>query len=277
MFPLVALSAVKRLPPNWTPDFNRGAVVESADANASNAEANAAPDLSTAHPIARLAIRAKETPYGLAILIGALALVVLIAPICEEFFYRVVFQGALENVALEADDDSTRRRGMALAILGPALIFALIHVGTPETAEEASDPQTTTRLYNSLLAMGVANLAAFFCIGAWLWKSGAGPRDFGLRAKSFRYFLNPRRARRVVWEWLDGAAIFFWASPIIYGVNFTAARLLPGRICDPIPIFIFALLLGVVYWRRRSFPCVVGCHMALNASSALCLWRAFLA
>ena len=42
-------------------------------------------------------------------------------------------------------------------------------------------------------------------------------------------------------------------------------------VVDPIPIFIFALCEGVVYHKTRSYPTVLGMHVALNSVSFLAL------
>ncbi|MBQ5789996.1 MAG: CPBP family intramembrane metalloprotease, partial [Thermoguttaceae bacterium] len=204
LFPLVAANAISFLPKSWFPDFASVPAVAAssapdADASAAteSAETEREKNLATQHPLARLLIRSRSTPWAFETLLLCFFVAVIAAPFAEEFLFRVLLQGTFENYALQAilpppgtprrllvdaapnaapetvatpdsnaapsataatavlsptefrwTDPTTpmERRAFylrsAFAILVPAFIFGLIHAGTPETPEEARDPET---------------------------------------------------------------------------------------------------------------------------------------
>lgn len=309
----------KNLPPNAE---NNGE--KNLPPNAENADEK---NLATQHPLARLLIRSRSTPWAFETLLLCFFVAVIAAPFAEEFLFRALFQGTLENYALQAilpppgtsrrpfadanptaepenadvdaalpdapqvavssvpalpnapefrwSDPTTpmERRAFylrsAFAILVPAFVFGLIHAGAPETPEEARDPETLNRLFRTMFAAGIANVAAlFFGLLVLRRSAGATTGDVGLGPeftyKAGRCFAS---LRRFALDFYRGVAAFAFIAPVVFGANAGLRFLFPNAIVDPFPIFLFALAEGVVYWRIRRYATVVGMHVALNATS----------
>lgn len=346
LFPLLAVNAVSFLPKSWFPDFASVQAVAPPDAcvfndaSADDAPPTAASDdakkLATQHPLARLLIRSRSTPWAFETLLLCFFVAVIAAPFAEEFLFRALFQGTLENYALQAvlpppgtprrpfadadvdaaptvepkspDEDGDvetsaapkapfsdlppvsdvpsatefrwtdpttpmERRAFylrsAFAILVPAFVFGLIHAGAPETPEEARDPETLNRLFRTMLAAGLANVATL-AVGLFFLRrlTGATTGDVGL-GPEFTYKAGRCFASlgRFALDFYRGAAAFAFIAPLVFGTNAALRFLFPNAIVDPLPIFLFALTEGVVYWRIRRYATVVGMHVALNATS----------
>lgn len=347
LFPLLAVDAVSFLPKSWFPDFaSVQAVAPSAETASDDAiaidapsEPNADRNLATQHPLARLLIRSRSTPWAFETLLLCFFVAVIAAPFAEEFLFRVLLQGTFENYALQAvlSPPGTSRRPFAdagasaeptsvaggdasfavpsaagpalpdvpdvpdgraalavpsatefrwtdpttqaerrafylrsaFAILVPAFVFGLIHAGSPETPEEARDPETLTRLFRTMFAAGLANVAALFFGFLVLRRStGATTGDVGL-GPEFTYKAGRCFASlgRFAFDFYRGVAVFAFIAPVIFGANAALRSLFPNAIVDPLPIFLFALAEGVVYWRIRRYATVVGMHVALNGTS----------
>lgn len=61
-------------------------------------------DLTKAHPISELMVRAAKSDYAIPVFFLAFLTGVIAAPLTEEFLFRVVFQGALEKEILEKSE-----------------------------------------------------------------------------------------------------------------------------------------------------------------------------
>ncbi|MBQ7815643.1 MAG: CPBP family intramembrane metalloprotease [Thermoguttaceae bacterium] len=344
LFPLLAVNVVSFLPKSWFPDFASLQAVATLVENAPDGalpendgakrlpptvERDGERNLATQHPLARLLIRSRSTPWALETLLLCFFVAVIAAPFAEEFLFRVLLQGTLENYALQAvlPPPGTSRRPFAdaapestanpenadvdaalpaaseagvpgvpgvpsatefrwtdpttpmerrafflrsaFAILVPAFVFGLIHAGAPETPEEARDPETLNRLFRTMLAAGLANVAALaFGLLVLRRSAGATTGDVGLGPeftyKAGRCFAS---LRRFALDFYRGAAAFAFIAPVVFGANAALRSLFPNAIVDPLPIFLFALAEGVVYWRLRRYATVVGMHVALNATS----------
>ena len=343
--------------PNAAEQANPGVRADEQTNTGPHVDAPDAKKLATQHPLARLLIRSRSTPWAFETLLLCFFVAVIAAPFAEEFLFRVLFQGTLENYALQAilpppgaprrpfadaestakpasvdqafptvDAESTakpasvdrafpnadsfpngadanvasaafsngaaapaapsgtefrwtdpttpmERRAFylrsAFAILVPAFVFGLIHAGAPETPEEARDPETLNLLFRTMFAAGVANVAALvFGLCVLRRSTGATTGDVGLGPeftyKAGRCFAS---LRRFALDFYRGVVVFAFIAPVVFGANATLRLLFPNAIVDPIPIFIFALAEGVVYWRLRRYATVVGMHVALNATS----------
>lgn len=313
LFPLFAVRAISFLPKSWFPDFASVQVAATAPEldpeTAPDVESASGPrsNLATQHPLARLLIRSHSTRWACQTFFLCFFVAVIAAPFAEEFLFRTLFQGTLENYALQAilPPPGTRRRPFAdegseafpadvpsatefrwtdattpmerrafyfrsvFAILVPAFVFGLIHGGAPETPEEARDPETLNRLFQTMLAAGVANVAALvFGLLVLRRSSGATTGDVGLGPeftyKAGRCFAS---LKRFAFDFYRGIAAFAFIAPVVFGANAALRSLFPNAIVDPLPIFLFALAEGVVYWRIRRYATVAGMHVALNGTS----------
>ena len=246
-------------------------------------------DLSTQHPVARMLVRAKGTPYFIPIILVFIAAVVVVAPATEELVFRVVLQGAFERAArirfgepnpdpdptdLESPGASNRpnARVALAAIIPPALLFALLHAAAPE---DPSAPQSAAALLYATLCGSVANvLTILICVSFLVIVSRANAGDLGCAARGEREgesgVQTPVLAR-LIREFSQGLVLYAFVAPIVYLVKITLQNLYPSVIVDPAPILIFALAEGAVYYKTRSYPTVLGMHMGLNATSFLLL------
>ena len=240
------------------------------------------------HPLARLLIRSRATPYfGLVVALFFLT-VVCLAPLSEEFVFRAVLQGTTQQILgvdepipdpdvpsvpissaeLSPDEteqfqsmDKTARRNQRakvfIAILLPALLFAALHAGVPD---DPKNPTPLAELFRSLVCEGLANLATF-AVGLALLVGCAGIKlsDLGLPSVA-----SLRETGQFLKSWILGVLLLLVGAPMVLGINAAAERLFPDVIVAPIPIFVFAMYLGFVYYRVRKFATVLGMHMALN-------------
>ena len=247
------------------------------------------------HPLARLLIRSRTTPYFQLVAGLFFMAVVCFAPLAEEFVFRVVLQGTVQNIlevdaplpnpdsrttalpSAEISDDEarqfrqrsesdrrTRRVKALLAILLPALLFAALHSGVPD---DPNSPTPLSELFHSLVGTTFSNLLTFVIgLTVLLCLAGARLSDLGLPDK-----FTVKEISAFLKSWGFGILLMLLGSPIIFGVNRLAENLFPEAIVAPIPIFILALYLGFVYYRYKRFATILGMHMTLNFISFVTL------
>lgn len=246
-------------------------------------------DLSTQHPVARMLVRAKGTPYFIPIILVFIAAVVVVAPATEELVFRVVLQGAFERAArirfgepnpdpdpADAESPGASNRPNArvalAAIIPPALLFALLHAAAPE---DPSAPQSAAALLYATLCGSVANvLTILICVSFLIIISRANAGDLGCAARGEgegESGVQTPVLARLIREFSQGLVLYAFVAPVVYLVKTTLQNLYPSVIVDPAPILIFALAEGAVYYKTRSYPTVLGMHMGLNATSFLLL------
>jgi len=209
----------------------------------------ATPEL--AHPAEQL-LRT-GTPAAIAV---AVTMAVVVAPLIEEFFFRVLLQGWLEAVW------SRRRRRHAelraapaswLPIVLPAMLFALMH---RRMSEIPHSPQYLIDLFlvqmaADLLALGLAVVVLRFAAGATAadmgWKPAKLRGDLKLGLVALLAAIGPVLALQgvlmglVKWKGIDYAP-------------------------DPIPLFFLALVLGTLYHRTHRIAPSLVLHIAFNAT-----------
>ena len=246
-------------------------------------------DLSTQHPVARMLVRAKGTPYFIPIILVFIAAVVVVAPATEELVFRVVLQGAFERAArirfgepnpdpdpADAESPGASNRPNArvalAAIIPPALLFALLHAAAPE---DPNAPQSASALLYATLCGSVANvLTILICVSFLIIISRANAGDLGCAARGEgegESGVQTPVLARLIREFSQGLVLYAFVAPVVYLVKITLQNLYPSVIVDPAPILIFALAEGAVYYKTRSYPTVLGMHMGLNATSFLLL------
>jgi membrane protease YdiL (CAAX protease family) len=206
--------------------------------------------VTTAHPVVILLL---EQNIWISLFCAFSAIIV--APITEEFFFRVLLQGWLE-----AEQSRLRARKPVMqqwlpGAVGPivltSLLFAGLHIrGT----RPAVDP---TYYLGQMMCTSLASLATMgFAIGFMRFQAQATAADLGL---SFRQFFADVRL---------GIAAFLVVGPWIFALYYTLLLFFPQNpASDPIPLFFFALVLGYLYNNtHRLVPSMVT-HALLNASS----------
>lgn len=222
-----------------------------------NAEPTAeARQMEGAHPLVVL-LQVDRHP---AVLLLVCLAAVVVAPIAEEFYFRLMLQGWLE-----AEERRLRRRRWLfrhltpglLPVLSTSLLFGSIHF-RPEP------PPTDPGLLVFLFATSTVSRVLTFGFAVWLLRnwSGATARDLG--------FVPSRLLSDVGLGLGTFAAI---AAPL-YAFQFILGGAMPNSpFVDPITLTLFAFVLGTLYYRtHRIVPSIV-LHMSLNATSvAMALW-----
>jgi membrane protease YdiL (CAAX protease family) len=210
----------------------------------------------TEHPAAQLAKNKDPRIFALNFIVA-----VAIAPIFEEFIFRALLLGWLEAVERRRIRRLSRffrclPQGI-LPIVLSSLLFAWPHFRSESPAAEES---------NLILIMSVTGLVSLLVFAfslVWLHRhSGATARDFGWDAERF---------------WGDvvlGFSAFLAVAVPIYALQIDLATyILPEKYApDPITLFFFAVVLGLLYYRtHRIVPSIV-LHALLNASSLALAW-----
>jgi membrane protease YdiL (CAAX protease family) len=205
-----------------------------------------------AHPAERL-LRSGDPA---AIIVAAL-MAVIVAPLVEEFLFRVVLQGWLE--AAWSRRRRTRRELRTpprswMPVVLPAAIFALIHLrfGKPPPATEvlivAFVAQTASDLLVITLAIAYLRFAAGVTAANLGWKLEKLPYDFKLGLWALLAVVAPLLAMQLdLMELVNAKRIDF--AP------------------DPIPLFFLALVFGLLYRRTHRIAPSLVLHMAFNATS----------
>ncbi len=265
--------------------------VEEAKENATTADAKDVKelskedrDLATQHPFARMLLRAKGKPYfWIAFILFTLS-VVIIAPIVEELIFRVVLQGAFEKLTYDrqgrdrivVDGEiqepallpalSLNLKNFLRVVLPPALIFAILHFSLPE---DPNDPEKSATLFKTTVSSVIGNIFVV-AIGLAILKRSLGANKQDLGFGSFAEKIQ-ERFRQYLGEFARGAILFCFSLPLIYLTQNALKNILPNVVVDPVPILVFALWEGVVFFKTHSYPTVVGMHVGLNFTSLLFL------
>ena len=257
--------------------------------------------ISQQHQLARLLIRSYRTPAFAVVLTVFFFSVVILAPIAEEFLFRVVLQSAFEkqlgvypeepptpqalcrsaSLALtqkEKDNleetnrknEIARRLRLAVAIAVPALIFASLHIAAPD---DVNAPEDIKVVYNLALVHALSNIITLVVGLVTLVKiEGATFTDLGLDFSFSELIRTPLTSLgKLVKSWILGILFMGVVYPFVISINYVSQKLFPDTIVAPIPIFVFALIAGSVYYRTRRFATTIGMHMTLNFISFILL------
>jgi len=203
----------------------------------------------------------RQRPHW-ATLLEALVVAAVIAPVVEEFLFRLVLQGYLESVESKLRrylGFSPRAEG-ALAVLLASVFFAALHY---REAEPPVHAEALVREFRCQAAASVATLlyGLIFLRGL----SGATLEDLGIR-------------RRMIGSDVRlGLGAFLIVAAPMYGMQIALALILPALVSkaiapDPITLALFALVLGTLYCRTHRIVPSITLHMALNATSVLLAW-----
>lgn len=183
----------------------------------------------TQHPI----IESLEQDGGRHLFLLAAASAVLVAPIVEEFLFRVVLQGWLEGKVSAATKSSSRGSE------SPG-ISAGEHIAPP--ASQESLPAEPAE-HNPFKA-----------------PDDLVTKDFGDYGRGQAGEEIPGEPRKEI----------SWPPIVVSSIVFSLVHY--GQGLAPVALFFFALVIGYVYQRtHRVVPCVV-MHFALNAFSMAILW-----
>ncbi|MDR2116335.1 MAG: CPBP family intramembrane metalloprotease [Planctomycetaceae bacterium] len=212
----------------------------------------------THHPLSQLLEQSKKSPV---ILFVAFFCGVLTAPLTEEFLFRLLFQGWLEKKSNDWRKICRYSEYFSLRLLRflflpeffsifiVSFLFALAHGG--KRTEQPVDVQ-----FYSMIGIGIVNLF-LFCFGIFYL---AVIRGVPIRAFLFR-------ANRIFYDLCIALGTFLIFSPFIFSLHWLLRNNFPDSVTDPIPLFFFSIILGVLYFRTgRLFPCIM-LHAFLNGFS----------
>jgi membrane protease YdiL (CAAX protease family) len=184
----------------------------------------------------------------------------IVAPLAEEFFFRVLLQGWLESLEHRWRRLVPTLRQRIPRGLGPILLTSLLFARMHFRVES---PQINFRFLIFLLAGdSVARLLTLVAAVAWLHRRvGATAVDLG-------------------WErpklWADiqlGFVSFLGVAAPIYALQISLRAMLPAYMApDPLPLFFFAFVLGTLYFRTHRIVPLIVLHAALNGTSLLLAW-----
>ena len=100
-----------------------------------------------------------------------------------------------------------------------------------------------------------------FAVGLLRWRVGATAADLGWTP------------RKTVADIELGITAFVAIAVPIYATQFGLRFLLPEHIApDPIPLFFFAVVLGIIYHRTHRLTPLVVLHAVFNGTSLLLAW-----
>jgi membrane protease YdiL (CAAX protease family) len=193
------------------------------------------------HPIFQMIEQGKDSPI---ILLVAFLAVVVAAPIIEEFLFRLLFQGWLETKI---------RPYQAIAVV--SLFFASLHARD----SGAIDAQVLFYMFGS---MTVASLFVFV-LGivylAWFRNVKLTPCLFG----KGRFFHS---------HFFIYAGYCLLALIFIFAVKAVLMNTYPDANTNPIPIFLFSIVLGILYYQTKNLSYCILLHAFLNATSLAIVW-----
>lgn len=208
------------------------------------------------HPLALLLLQDRDWFTAVLCVVSA----VIIAPVAEEFLFRLVVQGWLQRCESESFHNSSylpRHYRRFLPVLATSLIFSLMHF----RAGPVSLPLHALKI--NILITAIVQTVIFAVCMAWLRnQTGATASDLGFKRESL---------------WHDvkiGGLASVAVIPPVYALHIGLTFFLHDRTSvsiDPIPLFLFSLALGYLYQQTgRLLPSIV-LHVVLNASSIVLL------
>ena len=195
------------------------------------------------HPLTVLMAAAGRIPRLKWVFFLCFTAAVITAPITEELLFRVVFQRGLEHSI----------NSSLVTLLIPAFLFAVIHFRQPGGIGSIGD---LNRLLNGIAASVFGHLLIIFCAIAWL----RGVRSAAWSDLGFT-------ANRIFRSFLIGIGTFLICFPLMMLAQLLFRHFFPDIVSDPIPIFVLALGLGILFRRRRNFISIYVMHASLNLTS----------
>lgn len=202
------------------------------------------------HPLTRLFLGGKRSAavFGLVLLLS-----VVLAPVTEEFLFRLVLQRWIEKKTIGLRNTFPDSRPPLspgpVSVVTASLVFALVHIRGP------SEPDADFLFYG-LFGLGAANLATVALGTIYLVVQCKATRyDLGFPPSPFSRDLRTA-----------GAALLL-TVPGIFALHYLLRLFFPEIATDPVPLFFFAIVLGTVLYRTgRLLPCIL-LHAALNSLS----------
>ena len=195
----------------------------------------------------------KQSKESVIVLVFVFLSVVVVASLVEELVFRLFLQGWLEAKLSQFDIPHAAASG--IAIVAVSLFFAALHGGNQEGVDVNVSFFTvaTSAIVGPLVfALGIyylmemRNMKLTHCL-------------FGTKRFSRRHLLM-----------IAGCSLL--ALPLVYGIAYTVDGWYPDTNTDPIPLFFFSLVLGVLYSVTRNLSYCILLHACLNATTLTIAW-----
>ncbi len=212
------------------------------------------------HTITRLVVSGRDAPsvFLLVVLSG-----VIIVPIGEEFLFRLLLQGFAEKreAGLRRLFTTPFSRSFlrgSLSVLFSSVIFAGVHL------RSTTEPGSFQKYYDALLGMMIGHL--FLLVFAPLYLivvRGASLADLGIRW------------RKIPGDCLLGVLASVVILPPVYLMNYGVTNLIGdvGIALDPIPLFLFAVGLAVLYYRTHRIVPGIVVHSLFNGIAVVNVYQ----
>jgi len=194
------------------------------------------------HPVRQMLEQGKNSPV---VLLIAFLTVVVAAPLIEEFLFRLLLQGWLE----------TQFGSGGLAIVVVSFCFAVIHGGN-------SNSQDGQMLFYLFAAMSVAYLLIFLLGLLYL--------DWVKNVKMIHCLFGTGQFFHPRFFVYAGCCLLTFLP--IFGIAALLDAICLNINTDPIPIFLFSLVLGTLYRMTRNLSYCILLHACLNLTSLTFAW-----
>ena len=232
----------------------------SADANGESDSPLTDENLAEQHSL--VILMQKGGQYPIVIVVCLLAAIV-VAPLTEELMFRVIMQCGIESMFRRESGNTALARRVSIFLT--ALFFAAIHFRTQQGQIDID------HLFKGMIGMIIARLLALLSlVGLFRYYYRVRWSDLGLR--DFR--LTGRDA-------LGALLLFMIIFVPIFTVHGTVVALtktdwavqlgISAAMLDPIPLFLFALVIGSLYHRTRRLAPAFFLHAFFNLYSFLVL------
>ncbi len=184
---------------------------------------------------------------------------VVVAPISEEVFFRLLLQGWLEKAERSMRRSLGIMRGPVrgwIPVLAASVAFAALHSRT------ASLPPSPQVIFHILVWSTIIKLVTTAFAVAWVrWRVQATWQDLGFEGGKFPS------------DVVLGLAAALATIPWVYLLQWSLTQLLPESVSpDPFTLTPFAIVLGLLYYRTHRIVPAIVLHMALNAASLALAW-----
>ncbi len=219
-----------------------------------NAESPSAGEKTAMHPLL-VALGRRHQP-GTLLFCGFMA--VLVAPFSEEFFFRLLLQGWLEAVEGHWQKRLRLLRRLLPGLLPVLLVSLLFAAGH---SRQATLPENVDLLLAQMVLDGAARLLAVALAVTYLRSHrGATAADLGW---------VPEKLPR---DLALGLAAIVCCMPLLTSVQAGVGIFLTRVAADPVTLFFFAVVAGVLYFRTHRIVPSIAMHAAFNAMMLTAAW-----
>jgi len=216
---------------------------------ASPNQAEATNTIETAHPIVQLIEQGKT--LSPAFLVVAFLTLVIVAPLIEEFLFRLLLQGWLEAKLCQFRVPSAS----GVAIVAVSLCFASLHTGK----QESSSIQAFFYGFSVMIILGLS-----IFVGGMVYL--VRKRNVKITSCLFgtERFFHP--------QFFSRTGYCLLAIVLIFSVGALLLAAFPIDTVRPIVIFFFSLLLGALYSRTKNLSYCIFLHAFWNGTLLAFVW-----